>query len=53
MSPVYYVASGHETPGEPTVGWYFGPEEEPHGPYFTFLGARNAWDKWNKLEEAE
>jgi len=43
MSPVYYVASGCETPGEPTAGYYFATDEEPNGPYFTRVEAMSAW----------
>jgi hypothetical protein len=53
MSPVYFVAPGHETPGEPEPGWYFVAENgEPRGPFFSRDEARAGFSVWNAKREA-
>lgn len=48
MSPVYYVAAGQETDGEPAAGYYFVKDGEPSGPYTTRARAMDAWVAWTK-----
>lgn len=53
MSPVYFVAPGNETDGEPSPGWYFvGDEGVPRGPYMSRDNALGAFGEWNAKRNA-
>ena len=52
MSPVYHVAPGQETDGEPSTGYYFEKNEKPCGPFFTHREALAAFHDWNDQRNA-